>query len=67
MALPNLQVLYRTPMVDPQTGLVSREWLRYFAELSAALAELNSGLDATLTLSSITTLTVVDGLITSAV
>ena len=40
MQMPNPQ---RVPVVDPSTGLMLREWVRYFSELEAAIASASSG------------------------
>lgn len=36
------QVLYRTPLVDKTTGLLSREWIRFFQELSTGVSTVNN-------------------------
>lgn len=33
--MPNPQ---RVPLVEPSTGLMAREWVRYFSEIEAAIA-----------------------------
>lgn len=70
--MPNIDpILYRTPVVDPETGLVSQQWNRYFQDLNRRLTliedALAAGIDTTITVASTTSIVVIDGIVTSVI
>ena len=68
----------RVPVIDPETGLMSREWYRFFLNIflmtgsgaaTVTLTQLQDGIDTTVTTANLVgkTITVTNGLITSFV
>ena len=68
----------RVPVIDPETGLMSREWYRFFLNVfvltgngsaTVTLGDLQDGIDTTVTTANLVgrTITVTNGLITSFV
>jgi len=61
--IPSAQV----PVVDPQTGLMSREWFRFFNALFEQLGGGSANASGTFTTVDSKTVTVVNGIITGIV
>ena len=57
----------RVPIVDPKTGLVSREWFRFFNAVYEQLGGGAGGASGTFTTTDSKTVTVVNGIITGIV
>jgi hypothetical protein len=57
----------RVPIVDPATGLVSREWFRFFNAVYEQLGGGEGGASGTFTTVDSKTVTVVNGIITGIV
>ena len=68
----------RVPVIDPETGLMSREWYRFFLNIfvmtgsgsaTVTLTDLQDGIDTTVTTANLVgrTITVTNGLVTSFV
>jgi hypothetical protein len=66
----------RVPVIDPETGLMSREWYRFFLNVfvmtgsgsaTVTLTDLQDGIDTTVTTANLVgrTITVTNGLVTS--
>lgn len=55
------------PIIDPKTGLMSREWFRFFNALFEQLGGGNGGASGTFTTADSKTVTVVNGIITGIV
>ena len=57
----------RVPVVDPATGLMSREWFRFFNAIYEQLGAGAGGASGTFTTTVFKTVTVVNGIITGIV
>jgi hypothetical protein len=57
----------RVPIVDPKTGLISREWFRFFNEIYEQLGGGTGAASGTFTTADSKTVTVVNGIITGIV
>ena len=57
----------RVPIVDPNTGLMSREWFRFFNAVYEQLGGGEGGASGTFTTVDSNTVTVVNGIITGIV
>ena len=57
----------RVPIVDPSTGLMSREWFRFFNAVYEQLGGGEGGATGTFTTVDSKTVTVVNGIITGVV
>ena len=57
----------RVPIVDPNTGLMSREWFRFFNAVYEQLGGGEGGPSGTFTTADAKTVTVVNGIITGIV
>ena len=57
----------RVPLINPDTGLMSREWFRFFNALSEQLGGGAGGATGTFTTVDSKTVTVVNGIITGIV
>jgi len=55
------------PVIDPQTGLMSREWFRFFNAIFVQLGNGAGGADGTFTTADSKTVTVVNGITTGIV
>lgn len=57
----------RVPLIDPKTGLVSREWFRFFNAIYEQLGGGTGAASGTFTTADSKTVTVVNGVITGIV
>ena len=57
----------RVPIIDPKTGLVSREWFRFFNAIYEQLGGGTGAASGTFTTADSKTVTVVNGVITGIV
>ena len=57
----------RVPIVDPKTGLISREWFRFFNAIYEQLGGGTGAASGTFTTADSKTVTVVNGIITGIV
>jgi hypothetical protein len=57
----------RVPLVDPKTGLISREWYRFFNAIYEQLGGGTGAASGTFTTADSKTVTVVNGVITGIV
>jgi hypothetical protein len=57
----------RVPLVDPKTGLISREWYRFFNAMYEQLGGGTGAASGTFTTADSKTVTVVNGVITGIV
>lgn len=57
----------RVPLVDPKTGLISREWYRFFNAIYEQLGGGTGAASGTFTTADSKTVTVVNGIITGIV
>lgn len=55
------------PVIDPNTGLISREWFRFFNAIFVQLGNGAGGATGTFTTADSKTVTVVNGIITGIV
>jgi hypothetical protein len=64
---PTQIIAPRVPLVDPKTGLVSREWYRFFNAIYEQLGGGTGAASGTFTTADSKTVTVVNGVITGIV
>lgn len=55
------------PVIDPATGLMSREWFRFFNAIFVQLGNGSGGASGTFTTADSKTVTVVNGIVTGIV